>query len=136
MESERVQKIKDLVEKVKTVYVATADKEGVPHIAAAEGMAFSDGDQVVFRAWFCLKTVENLHENPRISLGILDPVTGEGYQLLGKMERVETGAVLNGFTPQMEKDWKGYPQIEHRLSIRIEKISHLTIGAHSDEFLH
>ena len=42
MESERVQKIKDLVEKVKTVYVATADKKGVPHIAAAEGMAFSD----------------------------------------------------------------------------------------------
>ena len=135
MGSERVQKIKELVEKVKTVYVATADKEGVPHIAAAEGMAFSDGDRVVFRAWFCLKTVENLHENTRISLGIVDPATGEGYQLLGKMERVETGAVLNGFTPQMEKDWKGYPQIEHRLSIRIEKISHLTTGAHSDEFI-
>ena len=54
-------------------------------------MAFTDGDQVVFRAWFCLKTVENLYEHPRISLGVLDPVTGKGYQLMGRMERVEGG---------------------------------------------
>lgn len=135
MKPEKVQKVKNLVEKVKTVYVATANKEGLPHIAASEGMAFNDGDQVIFKAWFCLKTVENLRENPRISLGVLDPETGEGYQVFGKMERVETGAILDGFTPQMEKNWKGYPQIEHQLSIRIEKISHLTTGAHSDEFI-
>jgi uncharacterized protein len=135
MESEKARKIKDLVEKVKTVYVATANKEGIPHIAASEGMTFTDGDRVVFRAWFCLKTIENLYENPRIALSVLDPVTREGYQLLGKMERIEKGAILNGFTPQMEKEWEGFPQVEHQLSIRIEKISHLTTGAHSDEFI-
>ena len=136
MEPEKVQKIKNLVKKVKTVYVATANKEGVPHIAAAEGMAFADGDQVVFRAWFCLKTVENLQENPKLSLGILDTETQEGYQLTGEMERIEKGAILNGFSPEQEKRWAGYPQSEHQLFIRIREISPLTSGPHSDEFLH
>jgi general stress protein 26 len=52
-----LQKMKKLVQDVKVVYVATANKKGVPHIAASEGMAFLNEDQIVFRAWFCLKTV-------------------------------------------------------------------------------
>lgn len=130
-----LKKVKRLVQEVKVVYVATSDKEGVPHLAAAEGMTFPKEGQIVFRAWFCLKTVENLVTNPKLSLAILHPVTGEGYQILGEIERVEKGAFLDGFRPEEEKKWAGYPQAEHQLSIRIEKVSSLTSGPHSDEFI-
>jgi len=58
VERELMKKIKKLLEKMGIVYVATADRKGTPHIAAAEGMTFTDEGQILFRAWFCLKTVQ------------------------------------------------------------------------------
>ena len=135
MQRELLEKVKKLVEKVRTVYLASSNKEGAPHIAASDGMAFFDGDRVIFKAWFCLRTVQNLQENPKLSLAVLDSKTQEGYQLLGEVEQIEKGAILNGYVPEKEKEWGGYPQAEHQLLIRIRKISHLTSGAHSDEFV-
>ena len=133
MEPGILEKVRKLAQGAKVVYVATANKEGVPHIAAEKGMAFHDEDRIIFRAWFCLKTVENLQENPKISLAVLDPKTHEGYQILGVTESVEKGAMLDGFAS--EKDRGGFPQVEYQLYIRIQAISHLTPGAHSDEFI-
>ncbi len=135
MKKELLDEAKKLVQKVKVVYMATTNSEGTPHIAASEGMAFGDGDRVVFKAWFCIKTVGNLQENPRLSLAVLNPETGEGYQLFGELERMERGAILDGFAFEKEKEWKGYPQAEHQLYIRIQAISRLTSGAHSDEVI-
>ena len=127
--------VKKLAQKVKVVYIATADKEGIPHLAASEGMTFVDRDRIFFRAWFCLRTVENLRENPRLSLAILDPKTLEGYQILGEMEGIEKGAILDGYAPETEKRWAGLPQTEHQLLIRVKEVLHLTSGPHSDESL-
>ena len=135
MEKRLLDEVKNLVQEVRIVYVATASREGIPHIAASEGMTFVDGDQVVFRAWFCIKTVGNLQENPRLSLAVLNPETREGYQLFGELERIEKGAILDGFAVEKVREWAGYPQAEHQLYIRIKAISQLTSGAHSDEIM-
>ena len=135
MDKVALEKVKTLVEKVKVVYVATADKEGIPHIAASEGISFVGEDQIAFRAWFCLKTVENLGQNPNLSLAVLHPKSKEGYQILGKIERIEEGAILDGYSPEEERKRAGYPQAEHQLLIRVEKISVLAAGPHSDEFI-
>ena len=47
-----LEKVKRLVQEVKVVYVATSDKEGVPHLAAAEGMTFAKEGEIVFRLLF------------------------------------------------------------------------------------
>lgn len=135
MERETLEKVKKLIQEVGIVYVATADREGIPHIAAAEGMTFTDEGQVIFKAWFCLKTVENLGKNPELSLAVLNPKTKEGYQILGEIERIDRGAILDGYGSEEEKKWAGYPQVEHQLSVRIQKVSSLTSGPHSDEFI-
>jgi general stress protein 26 len=135
MEKEILEKVKKLLQKVKLIYVATSNKEGIPHIAVEEGMIFLDNDRVLFRAWFCFKTLDNLRENPSISLAVLAPKARQGYQLFGEMEKIEEGAILNGFAPVKEKVWTGYPQAEHRLLIRIQRISPLASGPHADEFL-
>lgn len=135
MEPEILERVKKLVRKVKVVFVATADRKGIPHLAASEGATFVDGDQIFFRAWFCLRTVENLHENPRLSLAVLDPKTLKGFQVLGEMERIEKGAILDGYAPETEKRWAGLPQAEHQLLIRVEEVLHLASGPHSDEAL-
>ncbi len=135
MERGTIEKLKRFVQAVEVVYVATADREGFPHIAAAEGMTFMKESQILFRAWFCLKTLENLENNPKVSLAVLNPRTKEGYQILGKVERMEEGAILDGYGPGEEKRRADYPQAEHRLLIHIEKVSSLTSGPHSDEFI-
>ncbi len=135
MKKAMLEKVKKLVQDVKVVYVATSDREGIPHIAAAEGMSFVKEDRILFKAWFCLKTVENLGQNPKLSLAILHPETGQGYQILGEIERIEKGAILDGYRPEEEAKWVGYPQAEHQLSIRIERVSSLTSGPHSDQFI-
>jgi general stress protein 26 len=136
MDSEILEKVKQLVKKVGTVYIATADGKGTPHIAASEGMTFTNEGQVLFKAWFCLKTVENLEKNRKLSLAILSPKTREGYQILGEIERIDRGAILDGYGPGNEKKWAGFPQAEHQLLIQVLKVSALTSGPHSDEFIH
>ena len=135
MEPEILGRVKKLARKAKVVFVATANKKGIPHLAASEGVTFVDGDRIFFRAWFCLRTVENLRENQRLSLAILDPKTLKGFQILGEMERIEKGAILDGYAPETEKKWVGLPQAEHQLLIRVKEILHLTSGPHSDEAL-
>jgi general stress protein 26 len=135
MKKEVLERFKKLVKKVGTVYIATADKAGMPHIAASEGLTFTEEGHILFKAWFCLKTVSNLEKNRKLSLAVLDPKTQEGYQILGEIERIEAGAMLDGYGPEREKEWAGYPQAEHQLLIRAEKISSLTSGPHSDEWI-
>jgi general stress protein 26 len=134
MKPEMLDKVRRVLERAKVVFVATANGEGDTHIAAEEGLILRSEGQAFFRAWFCLKTLQNLQENPKVSLAVLDPKTKEGYQLLGEVERIEEGAILNGYVPEKEMEWGGYPRAEHQLLIRLQKISHLTSGAHSDEF--
>ena len=135
MERETLEKVKKLVQKLGIVYLATADKKGTPHIAASEGMTFTKEGKILFKAWFCLKTVENLAMNRKLSLAILNPKTQEGYQVLGEIERIHKGAILNGNGSDQEEKWAGYPQAEHQLLIRVQKIASLTSGPHSDEFV-
>ena len=135
MKREILERFKKLVKKVGTVYIATADKAGTPHIAASEGLTFTEEGHLLFKAWFCLKTVANLEKNPKLSLAVLDPETQEGYQILGEIKRIETGAMLDGYGLDKERDWAGYPQAEHQLLIQPKKISSLTSGPHSDEWI-
>ncbi len=83
MDREILEKVKQLVKKVGTVYIATADREGTPHIAASEGMTFTKEGRVVFKAWFCLKTVENLEKNRKLSLADSKPKNSRGLSDFG-----------------------------------------------------
>ncbi len=135
VEREILEKVKKLVQELGIVYLATADREGTPHIAASEGMAFTEEGKILFKAWFCLKTVENLAKNRKLSLAILNPKTQEGYQISGEIERIDRGAILDGYGSDKEDKWAGYPQAEHQLLIRVQKVASLTSGPHSDEFV-
>ncbi len=54
MEREILEKVKRLVRKLGIVFLATTDRKGTPHIAASEGMTFTEDGKALFKAWFCL----------------------------------------------------------------------------------
>ena len=120
-----------LAEKLGHVFVATADSEGMPHVAAAAQIHKASKDHVTVSAWFCPGTIANLDDNRRISLVVWDPPSDLGYQLLGEVIQVEEQAVLNGYSVEPEER-SPMPQIERKLVVRLAKILVFSHAPHSD----
>lgn len=113
------------------VFVVTADQNGVPHLAAAKEITMGSDEFVEVAEWFCPGTIGNLQENHNISLVTWDPLTDTGYQLIGKLEKIEELAVLDGYAPEIEEK-DPLPQIERKLVIRVDKIFDFRHAPHSD----
>lgn len=124
-------KLKKFIEEVNWAIVASADQRARPHLAASRGLKVPDPDHVVFESWFCRKTLENVSEVPRVAMVVVAPGTGAGYQLTGMVESVSEIGILDGFAPGMEAP--GTPQVQWRISVRVEEIMEFTPGAHTDQ---
>jgi predicted pyridoxine 5'-phosphate oxidase superfamily flavin-nucleotide-binding protein len=121
-------------ERVGYVFIATSDKNGVPHIATAGRMEYDAGtDLIRLTEWFCSKTVANLNFNRFISVAAWQPECDKGYQLQGHLVEVRNTAVLNGY---LEREAREHvPQARHELLVKVEKITEFGHAAHSDENL-
>ena len=121
----------EIIAKNPVVQVATSDKKGTPHIAAARGLQVLDDESVAFEDWFCIQTLRNLEENPKVALSLVEAGGEHGYQLIGTVVKSVTTEVLDGYVPLQEHH--RIPQAKHRLHIRVEKVLMLSVGPHSDE---
>lgn len=120
-----------LAQKVDHVYIATAGGGGMPHITAAALLEKAPDDHVIIREWFCPGTVANLKENKSIAIAVWDFHCDVGYQLLGRVERIDDMAILDGYAPGIETRHK-YPQSEKQLLIKVDKILDFTLAPHCD----
>ncbi len=117
-----LQEAVSLGQKLRHIFVATSDRSGLPHVAAASQLALSPEGRVEVGAWFCPGTVANLQENKRISVVIWNPKKDLGFQLLGETEKVEELAIMDGYAPEEEKG-PPLPQIKRQLTVRVDKVS-------------
>ena len=85
-------KMKSIIEQSELVYVGTSDREGKVHLSVAQGLCVPDENHIAFEEWFCPRTLENLKDNPQITVGVVDPQTGKGYQMIGELEDADVGA--------------------------------------------
>lgn len=118
-----------LARKLGHLFVATADKKGVPHVAAAAKIESSPEARVRVSAWFCPGTMANVAENPRVALVIWDPAEDHGYQLLAQTEKVSEAAMIDGVAPGEERS--PVPQVKWELTLGVEKILEFTRAPHS-----
>jgi hypothetical protein len=122
-----------LAKNIGHVLIATADVKGLPHIAAAGRINLtSEEGSVVVEDWFCPGTMANLQANRNTALIIWDPKMDKGYQLLGKTEKVEDTAMMDGYSPDSE-DKPALPQVERRLLIRVNKVMAFRRSPHTDQ---
>ena len=131
MKQEKLREIVALAEKVGHVFVATADREGQPHIAAARRLTIMPEGSVEVREWFCPSSVANLKSNLRMSLVVWDMVRDAGYQLSGTLDEMQDVDMLNGYPSQIERE-KPIPQVERRLLISVKKTTEFRYAPHSD----
>jgi len=124
------EEIKQFADRVGHAFVATADAKGNPHLAAGRDISIPEPARLVFESWFCQTSLKNLKENPAVAVAVADPVTGNGFQFVGRVERIVDTAVLDGYVPDLEP--AGLPQVQWRLEIRVESVMAFTADAHSD----
>lgn len=131
MSLEAIYEAVELGKRMRYVYVATADLRGLPHLASAGIISVLFENRIGVEAWFCPGTIQNLKDNPLISVVSWDPGPDIGFQMLGKVEKVEETAILNGFSPEFEKA-EPIPQSERKLIIKVDKVLAFRAAPHSD----
>jgi hypothetical protein len=120
-----------LAQKVGHVLIATADNHGMPHVTAAASISLVGIDSVAVTEWFCPGTVANLQKNRSVSIVVWEARPDNGFQLLGRLEKVEDVGVLDGYAAGIEGEHP-LPQIEKQLLVKVEKIFDFCMGPHSD----
>ena len=125
--------VKKNIDKDQVILVATSNKAGVPHVAATKGLIIMSDERIAFRNWFCLETLKNITENPKIALCLFGPDWEHGYQLVGTVENSAAAEIVHGAMSQDEQERGDTPQAELHLQIKVRKILEFSTGPHSDE---
>ncbi len=73
----------------------------------------------------------NLEANPFVSIVVWRESVDRGYQLTGRVEKIEDSGVLNGYAAELEPQ-PPIPQVEKRLVVKVEKMTVFTLRPHSD----
>ncbi|MDA8429462.1 MAG: pyridoxamine 5'-phosphate oxidase family protein [Geobacteraceae bacterium] len=122
--------IRQLIENIPYVFVATADQTGQPHIAIGDHMRISGDSILVFENWFCPATLQNITCNSHVSVVAVKKNTGTGYQMIGTVIRSTATAFLDGYDPTIKTP--DTPQVLTRFTVRVDTILEFTGGIHSD----
>jgi len=120
-----------LAQRLQHVFVATANRDGTPHIAAGANLSLTDDNRLSVSSWFCPATVSNLQENRKVSVVVWNPEADEGVQVVGTVERIEEISILDGYAPGIETTELS-PQVERRLIVDVEKVIAFSHAPHSD----
>jgi predicted pyridoxine 5'-phosphate oxidase superfamily flavin-nucleotide-binding protein len=122
--------IKRFIEAIPVAFVASADEEGQPHLAAGKDIKALDAEHLAFAEWFCLTTLRNVSRNPQVSVTVVDPETGNGYQFSGRVTQTSEAAILDGYAPEVEMP--GTPQTLTRFVVRVAEVMAFSAGMHTD----
>ena len=122
----------ELGKKVEYFFVALVGSGGFPYVNSAHQIEQVAENQFTIEEWICPLTVQHLSENPKIAVLIWDPVTDDGYEILGEVLMFEGQAILNGFAPEVE-DSAYLPQVKRKLIIRAEKITAFSHALRCDD---
>jgi hypothetical protein len=131
MERELFEQAIDLADEIGYVLIATADMNGLPHIASAGSLTPASPTEVIVSEWFCPGTVANAQQNPHIALVVWDPETDVGFQLIGTVTAIQDLAILDGYVPGEELGLP-IPQTEQALHVHVDRILGFSQAPHAD----
>ena len=114
--------------KGKLGWVATVNSAGMPNVTPKGTIQVVDDSTIIFADLFSLKTRENLRENPKVAVTVIDQEKGEGYQFKGTAELVDAGTLFEMVKEQLSKVPKQLPEPKYVAKITIEEIFNQSPG--------
>jgi len=127
-------KMKDIANKAKRFALATATKDGDPHvIPVGFGKVFSD-DEVLLVNVFMKKALENIKANPKVAVSVWDYDGLKGYEFKG-IARVETSG--NVFEDSVKMVKSVFPQFDAKAAVvvKVESIYDVSAGPEAGKLI-
>ncbi|MEW6441240.1 MAG: pyridoxamine 5'-phosphate oxidase family protein [bacterium] len=133
MEMRIPESLKSMLGADRVILVASADRAGRVHLAAARGLLLLDEEHLATENWFCRRTIGNLEENPTVAVAVLAQEEGRGFELTARVEQVLPLATLDGYPAEEARHPGRYPQSKSQLRFCVETVRELTTGPHLDD---
>ena len=106
------------VSEIKPALVATAGKDGRPNVSPKGSLRVLDDRHLVFADLRSPRTVDNLKENPLVSIIGLNPETRKGWRVWGKaVEIITSGDLFEKFREEYAEKGK----LNHVVKILVEE---------------
>ncbi len=123
-------KMKEVAEKGKPFVIATASPGGEPNAVPIAFAKIISDDEIILVDNFMKKTVENIKDNPRVSVSVwakMDTGKSVGYQFKGKAKDERSGELFNS---AVEWTKSTAPQLNPRgvIIVKVDSIYITTAG--------
>ena len=122
------EEMKDLIEKQRLSFVATADLKGRTNVSPKGSIYVVDDETLAFADLYSQKTRANLKVNPNIALAVVDLKTLRGYQFKDKAELLEEGDIYNDVVCYLQTLPVKLPDPQYVVKIKIEETYDLGMG--------
>jgi predicted pyridoxine 5'-phosphate oxidase superfamily flavin-nucleotide-binding protein len=112
----------------KMAWVATATGEGVPNVTPKGSVKVLDDQHVVFADLFSLKTRQNLEQNPKVAVTVIDASTHKGYQVKGTAELLSSGPLYDQMAADLKAALATLPVPKYVVKISVESVYDQSVG--------
>ena len=121
------QEIQEFI-KGKLAWVATASTDGMPNATPKGSVQVIDDEHLVFADLFSCKTRDNLKENPKASVTVIDEKTYKGYELKGYAEMLSAGPLFDQVVEQLKQAPMKLPPVNYVVKITVVSIYDQSVG--------
>ena len=109
-------------------WVATATKDGVPNTTPKGSIRVLDDQHIVFADLFSFKTRQNLEQNPRVAVTVVDMASHMGYQIKGTAELISSGPLYDQMAEELKQKSVGLPSLKYLVKITAEAVYDQSVG--------
>lgn len=109
-------------------WVATATKDGTPNATPKGSVRMLDDQHIVFADLFSLKTRQNLEQNPKVAVTVVDIPTHKGYQVKGTAELLSSGPLFDQIADELKQKSAGLPTPKYVVKIGVESVYDQSVG--------
>jgi predicted pyridoxine 5'-phosphate oxidase superfamily flavin-nucleotide-binding protein len=113
----------------KLAWVGTASHDGEPNVTPKGTLKLLDESHVLFADLFSLKTRQNLLENKKVAVTVVDQATAKGYQLKGTAEVLASGPLFDDTSKQLKESPKNLPPVHYVVKITVDAVFDQSVGA-------
>lgn len=108
--------------KGKLGWVATASADGTPNVTPKGSVQVLDDNTIIFADLFSLKTRDNLKQNPKVAVTLVDLEKFKGYQFKGKAELIDAGPLFDRVKEELKKAPMELPDPKYVARITVEEL--------------
>jgi uncharacterized protein len=112
----------------KMAWVATATPDGVPNTTPKGTVKVLDDEHLIFADLFSKKTRENLLNNPKVAVTVVDEKKAMGYQIKGSADLLSSGPLFEQMAEILKKAPQKLPPATYVVKITVDSVYDQSVG--------